>query len=87
MTVLFKHNPEVACSHGQREDLTVAEFVEYNIYNTASLAHCFSKYSSLNDEQKQELKNYLLSFKNGQIPGYDKNLEKWVKSAQEKGII
>ena len=58
MTVLFKHNAEIAERHGQREDLTVEEFVHYNIYNTASLKYCFRKWSPLTQEQKTELFNY-----------------------------
>lgn len=81
MTVFFRHNAEVAARHAQREDLTVEEFVKFNIYNTASLKYCFRKWSPLTQEQKAVLFNYLKNFKNGDIEGYEKNLEKWVRNA------
>ena len=87
--VLFKHNEDVAARLvlENPEILTVEEFVKYNIYNTAKIQYNFAKYSPLNEEQKEELKKYLLNFKNGDLKDYNKNLEKWVKNAVEKGII
>lgn len=87
--VFFKHNEDVADSLviNNAEILTVEDFVKYNIYNTAKIQYNFAKYSPLNVEQKEALKDYLLHFKNGDIRGYNKNLEKWVKDAVEKGII
>ena len=95
MTVLFKNNPDVATGNINFESveefkeymnkhnpeiLTVEEFVKNNIYNKGSLSYCFAKYSPLNQEQKETLKQYLLNFKNGDIKGYNYNLEKWVRN-------
>lgn len=87
--VLFSHNAEVAdrLVIENPEVLTVEDFVKFNIYNTAKIQYNFAKYSPLRPEQKEELKKYLLNFKNGDIKGYGKNLEKWVKAAVAKGVI
>ena len=87
--VFFKHNEDVAARLviDNAERLTVEDFVKYNIYNTAKIQYNFAKYSPLNAEQKEALKDYLLHFKNGNIGGFNKNLEKWVKDAVKKGII
>ena len=81
--VFFKHNPDVAVMlvlpENNLEILTVEEFVKFNIYNKESIKYCFAKHSPLSVEQQEVLRNYLLNFKNGDIAGYDKNLEKWVK--------
>ena len=87
--VFFKHNEDVAdcLVIDNAETLTVEDFVKYNIYNTAKIQYNFAKYSPLNAEQKEALKDYLLHFKNGDLSEYNKNLEKWVKDAVKKGII